>query len=843
MKDGTRRCPPTGLVALLALAVAALILHEVWPERWVLMSPDSAPLYPEAFKHTLFNGWINHQMQPMSHDALLALLLPPLLYHDLSYMVSAALIAWAVALYLRQRRLPWPAVLSGSLTMAFCGYHFTLFNPGHRGYFVMMPYAIALLALVERAAVRPRWSQFALMGLCVAYGVGYQPDVLAVLLGIVFGYALLRAWQSWRTASTPERRRLARGWSAGVLVGAATVTTAGLSPLQRTATHSLQTRERQLAQAVEASPEAAASPAEARHRAWLFATNWSLPPEDLLELIAPNLRGFDSGNPDGPYWGRLGESPGWPEGEPGFPNLRGHSLYLGVLPLLLALYAVAGGWRRPADEAPADDAPTSTEPGLTRFWLGIALVCLVLALGRHTPLYRLVYALPGMSHFRAPVKFLHGTELAVALLSALGMARVLRAAQSRGAAARRDARGCAILAAGLVVTLLLAAALTPGAGFVERLEALGLEAFEALLRTRWTSALLRSAGLLGLGAALFAVLGWGPERLLRRVAAPSLWLVLGVTVLDLASAARPYVNPIDSQPFTARNPIADALLAEGPPDGVAVANRLGALRTDHPLLWAFWREGFDLADRAPNLEAHWPIAITQERFAEDIRRRWMLWGTRAVMIPLQAVETFVADPEFSLLGTYALAAGRLVAAPVSAADFAAVRFESWVPPAALYQGWRSVGADDLWPTLADPELDLLREAVVLEGPEPPRTDSPAPARAADLVLPASRAAHRRAEVRVLADAPGLLVLRTRFDDAPRVMATVNGVRQPALSANGFFWAVPVPAGESTVLFEPVLAWWRLGLHVAGGLLALAALGWERRASRMETAGIAVAGIA
>ncbi len=49
------------------------------------------------------------------------------------------------------------------------------------------------------------------------------------------------------------------------------------------------------------------------------------------------------------------------------------------------------------------------------------------------------------------------------------------------------------------------------------------------------------------------------------------------------------------------------------------------------------------------------------------------------------------------------------------------------------------------------------------------------------------------------------------------------------TANRYFPALPVEAGVSRVVLRPELAWWRLGLHGAGILLALLALWRERRA--------------
>ena len=77
---------------------------------------------------------------------------------------------------------------------------------------------------------------------------------------------------------------------------------------------------------------------------WIFATNWSLPPEETIEFVAPGIFGTWTGDRNHPYWGRLGRSAGWDVAHPdrgGFFNFRQHLVYLGSIPLALALFAVA----------------------------------------------------------------------------------------------------------------------------------------------------------------------------------------------------------------------------------------------------------------------------------------------------------------------------------------------------------------------------------------------------------------------------------------------------------------------------------------------------------------------
>ena len=151
-----------------------------------------------------------------------------------------------------------------------------------------------------------------------------------------------------------------------------------------------------------------------------FITSFSFPPRSLLTLLVPHY--FQAAPTSGE--GVL------------YPPVEVRS-YVGVASLALAAVALADRQRR------------------HRFyWGGIALGSVLLALGRHTPLYQAVYHLiPGGSLFRAPERFLALLPLAMAPLVAFGFDRT----RSGDGPARKISGGVSIGA------LLLAALLAPAA--------------------------------------------------------------------------------------------------------------------------------------------------------------------------------------------------------------------------------------------------------------------------------------------------------------------------------------------------------------------------------------------
>lgn len=119
---------------------------------------------------------------------------------------------------------------------------------------------------------------------------------------------------------------------------------------------------------------------------WIRATEYSVPPYNLITLLFPTF--FREGGIDWTLWSR------WET-----------MLYLGVLPLLLALIAVL-----------------CIRQQHVTLLAGLALLGLVLAFGRYTPLYGLLYTLPGFHSMRAPGRFALHFHFGLSVLAGYGVA-------------------------------------------------------------------------------------------------------------------------------------------------------------------------------------------------------------------------------------------------------------------------------------------------------------------------------------------------------------------------------------------------------------------------------------
>jgi len=141
-------------------------------------------------------------------------------------------------------------------------------------------------------------------------------------------------------------------------------------------------------------------------------------PRDLLQFLLPNFYGNPAHHSytdafSGALISDLRNARGqsishidW-----GVKNYVEGALYLGVLPLALALYAILSGLRRRCLQTPQ----------VVAFAL-LALISLSFMFG--APTYALLYNLPGMNQLNSPFRWVYGLSLAVAVLAGLGLHRL-----------------------------------------------------------------------------------------------------------------------------------------------------------------------------------------------------------------------------------------------------------------------------------------------------------------------------------------------------------------------------------------------------------------------------------
>lgn len=390
--------------ATFVVAVSYVFLG-TWSLDLAPVMPDCAVSFPHHWLKARLAEWLT--AGKFVPDDLLVLVGGPYFWQELRYALALFCAAVALAWFLRGRGLSRLAAYGAALFLAFSGYWCTLYSAGHLGWFRWMTYGVFVFGLIDRALAQGRLRYWLLLGACLAWGSFYQPDLwllFSVFAAIYFVYRLLC-----------ERKPFLKG-AAVALIAFVVV---GLPSFRSAFVSDLAGRDAQIA----ASASTSGADAESR---WVFVTNWSLPPEDTLEFIVPRIQGDTScpltlainGAAKGvrPYTGRLGRPLGAPSG-----NYRQHALYVGAITCIFALFALIAALGR----------GRLRELAFSRrdifFFFACSLLFWLFSMGRYcAPVYRLVYALPFGDYLRAPVKWHHLTEFALAVLAGYGIEALRR---------------------------------------------------------------------------------------------------------------------------------------------------------------------------------------------------------------------------------------------------------------------------------------------------------------------------------------------------------------------------------------------------------------------------------
>lgn len=380
-------------LVMFALFCAGILFafYEVLPANVIFLAPD-APIERLPWREAL-----GQLFTPAPAVLNIFRLFPLGFSYEGSFWADMLICCLGIIFFLRGRKCCWGAAWIGGFAAAFAGYFATLFCAGHRGVVDAIAVTSFAFGLVHRGITTGQWRWFILLGLLLPLGLAAQADIWFIMMVGVFAYSLLLLTQE--CVQFGVRTVLKKLWP-GMVWFLLSFCIVGRPAFQHTFGSAQATRETQLAQVT----ATAHSEADAREAQWTFTTDWSLPPEDWVDIVIPFARGGTSYAFDrNPYVGRMGSQ---------HQVLRQHSIHIGWLVLMLG--AIALVFRR--------EKKDYIEP---LFWAGLALVGFLLALGKYTPLYQIVWQLPFIDHIRAPVKWLHLTGIATAILAGYGAQRII----------------------------------------------------------------------------------------------------------------------------------------------------------------------------------------------------------------------------------------------------------------------------------------------------------------------------------------------------------------------------------------------------------------------------------
>jgi hypothetical protein len=477
------------------------------------------------------------------------------------------------------------------------------------------------------------------------------------------------------------------------------------------------------------------------------ATAYSLPPAALASTFSPLLFGRGAAE----FWG---------------PWERVETMFVGVVPLLLAGLAFRRKWR---------DA--------SWFFLALGVLGVIIALGKFTPFYSIIHALPILGGLRVPARFILLANFSLAALAAIGLQRLRDDEVSVGQVMKW---GLLVLGGGSIV-LLAAYGATCTAGCHKQ---------DALL--------MAVCVFVGIGAlALLAM--W---RRIEAHAPRTIGFLIGLTAFELiALGAWVEVDWHDPTLGYQHRAVVDFLKSDG---GVfRIENASSAWQPDAALLYGLYDIGgiFNPLGLASYETYRGGMGNRGSPLYNFLGAKYVLADKDQPPGDASFVPVFNGDPQIDVyLNTGALPRAQLIDRAV------AVR-----------------SGEEAWQAIHAAEFDPRREVVVEGG-----MDLVPHARiAGERNLSFTHYSNERVELSVLTPITTYVVLSEVF--YPGWTATIDGEPTMLYPANFAFRAVLVPPGEHRVALTFAPAMWRVGVIISAltlaGLMVFGALMWRRRRNR------------
>ena len=322
-------------------------------------------------------------------------------------------------------------------------------------------------AFILRALESRLWINLTIAGICVGLGLMEGYDIgalfsLYIAAFILFGFVT-------KQLETGKQTNLGRASGRGMAGIAVVALAAGLASSQTISTlvgTQLQGSSNGQTENTQAAKE----------QQWNFLTQWSLPKMEAFRIVVPGLYGYRLDTPSsydseklislegGRYWGSMGQDPvleqikeveeiiaafGQRNVLPGelaqvmnisvnqaaqlmslvqnkgrfLQRHSGSGEYVGIVVFLLAIWATLFALNK------RTSLYSGTERRMILFWGLIALSSLLLAFGRHSIFYQLIYQMPFFNTMRNTIKFLHPMHFALIVLCGYGVEGLIRRAK------------------------------------------------------------------------------------------------------------------------------------------------------------------------------------------------------------------------------------------------------------------------------------------------------------------------------------------------------------------------------------------------------------------------------
>jgi Bacterial membrane protein YfhO len=304
--------------------------------------------------------------------ALLRLILPVDVGITLGFMIHIALAGFFTFLFLRALKLDWGPAFLGGLAYMLGGQVISLVSPGHDGkLFVSALLPLALMFLYQ-GVTTGAWRRYICFGAVVGFSLLTPHNQMTYYLLMAAGFFWM--FLVFLSGERPAGHKPVSSFALFVValaVGFA-LAAAQLAPFM---------------EYIKFSPRGASGGSTG----WAYATAWSMPPEELLNVIWPRFSGILRD-----YWGRN--------------PFKLHSEYIGAAVLMLATLGFQLEGRR----------------RLAWFFVFLSVYGSLFAFGGHTPFYYLpYYLLPGIKLTRAVGMIFFLASFSAAVLAAFGLQAII----------------------------------------------------------------------------------------------------------------------------------------------------------------------------------------------------------------------------------------------------------------------------------------------------------------------------------------------------------------------------------------------------------------------------------
>ena len=293
------------------------------------------------------------------------LVLPTHIFWTYLFVFGLMIAGIGMYLFLKSLDISNPPALVGAVAYMFAGNVISTTYAGHEGKLLAAAFFPVAFFFWNKGIMTRKFYWFVLAGALGGFGMTHAHFQLTYYgLWVAFAYFIVQLIWQWQQNKIRESLKLI-GYAVITVVIALGILAVNFMPLLANI----------------------ASGARGEVRGYEFATSWALPPMELFSLIVPQFSGLLDN-----YWGEN--------------YFKLHTEYFSVILFLLAGLAIY----------------LKLKERRTAFFFGTSIIGTLIALGGHTPFFKIIYYLmPGVKRFRGPSMAFYLVAFSVIVIGTIGL--------------------------------------------------------------------------------------------------------------------------------------------------------------------------------------------------------------------------------------------------------------------------------------------------------------------------------------------------------------------------------------------------------------------------------------